>query len=133
MESTEELNEKDSEMCAIALDEAFNLCGNNDVIFEQIAILMGIRNDVLASLKPLKDKYQKVLADGVGTDERSASRWVLARAWDLTINEGNGIMAAFGQAWTEADIRTGKSSEDETPGADPIAAAADINEFPVGP
>jgi hypothetical protein len=91
-------DDRDKEMCAIALDEAFSLCGNNTVIFEQIATIMGIRKTDLSAVTPLDKKYQGVLNGGLHDD-----KWVIARAWDLVVNDGIGIMDAFNQAWDETE------------------------------
>ncbi len=123
--------EQDKEMCAIALDEAFGLCGNNDVIFQQIAMMMGIRSEALDAVTPLKEKYRGVLTVGPGMTDRSAAQWVIARAWDLTVNEKLGIMDAFNRAWEEADEKQGKignPSNEVTPEKDD---QSDIDEFPV--
>ena len=92
-------DDRDKEMCAIALDEAFGLCGNNAVIFEQIATIMGIPKNDLTSVTPLDTKYKGILAGG----PRQGNKWVIARAWDLVVNEQFGIMDAFHQAWEEAE------------------------------
>jgi hypothetical protein len=115
-------------MCAIALDEAFGLCGNNTVIFEQIATIMGIRKTDLNSVTPLEKKYQDILLGA-----RHDDRWVIARAWDLVVNEKIGIMDAFRQAWDEVDVGT---SEPAAPaGAQPMVdgdvGEPGIDEFPL--
>jgi len=128
--------EQDREMCAIALDEAFGMCGNNDVIFQQIAMMMGIRSDALASVTPLKEKYQNVLNSGPGATDKTAARWVIARAWDLTVNEKFGIMDAFNQAWEESDEKQGKGPAQDAPHSmsgmmHPVNDAQDdIDDFP---
>jgi hypothetical protein len=122
--------EQDKEMCAIALDEAFGLCGNNDVIFQQIAMMMGIRSESLEAVTPLKDKYRGVLAVGPGMTDRSAAQWVIARAWDLTVNENVGIMDAFNRAWEEADEKQGKSGAPVDTPAPAGNDQPDIDEFP---
>jgi hypothetical protein len=116
-------------MCAIALDEAFGMCGNNDAIFQQIAMMMGIRSDALASVTPLKEKYQNVLISGPGATDKTAARWVIARAWDLTINEKFGIMDAFNQAWEESDEKQGKGpAQDALQSATGTAQIDDVPE-----
>ena len=106
MEPTEGLqDERDKEMRAIALDEAFSLCGNNTVIFEQIATIMGIRKTDLSAVTPLDKKYREVLNGG-----RHDDKWVIARAWDLVVNEGIGIMDAFNQAWDETEQAKGPAA-----------------------
>lgn len=122
-------DERDAEMCAIALDEAFSLCGNNVVIFEQIATLMGIRKADLNSVTPLNDKYQGIL-----NAARYDDKWVIARSWDLVVNDGIGIMDAFRQAWEEVDVSKGGSQAAPAAGPAPIGddlgEEPDIDQFP---
>lgn len=121
-------DERDAEMCAIALDEAFSLCGNNVVIFEQIAGLMGIRKADLNSVTPLNDKYQGIL-----NAARYDDKWVIARAWDLVANDGLGIMDAFRQAWEEVDASKGGSQaspDGAAPVSEDLGDEPDIDQFP---
>lgn len=120
-------NERDAEMCAIALDEAFGLCGNNTVIFEQIATIMGIRKTDLNSVTPLEKKYQDILRGA-----RHDDKWVIARAWDLVVNEKYGIMDAFHQAWAEVDAGTPEPAAPAgaSPRMDDDVGEPDIDEFP---
>jgi hypothetical protein len=114
-------DERDKEMCAIALDEAFSLCGNNTVIFEQIATIMGIRKDALSAVTPLEKKYREVLNAGKHDD-----KWVIARAWDLVVNEGIGIMDAFNQAWDETE----QPKDEGVPPSNGNMDEPGIDEFP---
>ncbi len=120
-------DERDKEMCAIALDEAFGLCGNNTVIFEQIATIMGIRKADLAAVTPLDSKYRTVLNGGKHDD-----KWVIARAWDLVVNDKAGIMDAFNQAWGETEVEdVGLNQSLPVPGGiSPHDDPDDIDNFP---
>lgn len=133
-DTTEPQTEEDKEKCAIALDEAFGMCGNNDVIFTQIAKMMGIRDDALRLVSPLKEKYRNIMASGITSADSKdiITRWVIARAWDLTVNEKSMIMEAFDQAWEEADVRTGKIPSAEVPEPGAGSEPDPMEDFPDG-
>jgi len=123
-------DERDKEMCAIALDEAFSLCGNNTVIFEQIAAIMGIRKTDLNSVTPLDSKYRGIL-----NGARYDTKWAIARAWDLVVNEKAGVMEAFNQAWEE--VEASKEPVPPAAGRSPMPGVLPgeptMDEFPAGP
>ena len=130
MESNDGIQDaRDKEMCAIALDEAFGLCGNNTVIFEQIAVIMGIRKGDLASVTPLESKYRGVLASGPSQGDK----WVIARAWDLVVNDKLGIMDAFTQAWDEATPEPQVEPEPQRFEQAGPSEDLDLDEFPEDP
>ncbi len=122
-------DDRDKEMCAIALDEAFSLCGNMPMIFEQIAQMMGIRKADLNSVTPLDSKYRGIL-----NGARYDTKWAIARAWDLVMNEKVSVMGAFNQAWEEVEV-----SKEPGPGASPVPGVPGklttwtMDEFPSGP
>jgi len=122
--SEPEMTPEEQEKCAIALDEALAMCGGNESLFKQMAAMMGVRNDVLSSVMPLDQKYRGIVAAGPGTGEHANARWVLARAWQLVTEEGQGAMAAIGQGWDEVEEKTapvedvgGPENLDDFPGA----------------
>jgi len=119
----ENMTPEEKEKCAIALDEALAMCGGNDHLFKQIATMMGIRNDALSAVMPLDTKYRGIVNAGPGSGEKANTQWVLARAWQLVVEDGISAMTAIDQAWDELDEKLAppeKEPED------------DLDEFPEG-
>ncbi len=94
-------NGKDKEMCAIALDEAFKLCGNPESTFQQTAVIMGMNKSDIEAASPLEQNYLRIVSTRPARDMRSEQRWVLARAWELATHENMGVIDAFNSAWAE--------------------------------
>jgi len=94
-------NEKDREMCIIALDEAFKLCGNPESTFQQTAVIMGMNKADIDAVTPLAQNYSRIVSVKPDREPRSEQRWVLARAWELTTRDRLSVMEAFEAAWAE--------------------------------
>jgi len=124
-------DERDKEMCAIALSEAFNLCGNMPMLFEQIAQMMGVRKADLNLVTPLDTKYRGIL-----NGARYDTKWAIARAWDLVMNEKADVMDAFNQAWEEVEASKESTAAPGLPGTPPMPGSPNeptMDEFPAGP
>jgi hypothetical protein len=105
-------NGRDKEMCAIALDEAFKLCGNPESTFQQTAIIMGMNKADIEAVSPLEQNYSRIVSVKPSRDVRSEQRWVLARAWELATHENMGVIDAFNSAWAEiADMSIQQATE----------------------
>lgn len=122
--TTDEMSPDEKEKCAIALDEALTMCGGNESLFNQIATMMGIRKEELSSVMPLETKYRGILAIGPGNGKVPNTRWVLARAWQLVVEEGMGALDAIDQGWEEAEEKVAPQEESGVPGL--------VDEFPGG-
>jgi hypothetical protein len=94
-------NERDREMCIIALDEAFKLCGNPESTFQQTAVIMGMNKADIDAVTPLAQNYSRIVSVKPDREPRSEQRWVLARAWELTTRDRLSVMEAFEAAWAE--------------------------------
>ena len=59
-------------------------------------------------------------------------KWVIARAWDLVVNDKAGIMDAFNQAWGETEVEdVGLNQSLPVPGGiSPHDDPDDIDNFP---
>lgn len=133
-------NDKDREMCAIALDEAFKLCGNPESTFQQTAIIMGMNKADIEAVSPLEQNYSRIVSVRPSRDVRSEQRWVLARAWELATHENMGVIDAFNAAWAEIAEMTQPQVAVPARGPAPFAAPGrddteaigdDEDEFPL--
>ena len=117
------MSPEEKEKCAIALDEALSMCGGNEMLFNQMATMMGIPKSDLSSIMPLDQKYRGIIASGPGSSQSTSTRWVLARAWQLVTEEGYGGMEAIEKGWqeledTKAPAETGDPAIDDFPGSE---------------
>jgi len=94
-------NERDRELCTIALDEAFKLCGNPESTFQQTAVIMGMNKADIDAVTPLAQNFSRIVNVRPEREPRSEQRWVLARAWELATHDHMSVMDAFEAAWVE--------------------------------
>jgi|GEM_PF-3404700 hypothetical protein len=100
--SEDAIDSNSEEYCAIAFEEASMMCATPELVFVQASKFMGFAPEEIDEMLPLDATYQDVLADGVGESVFEARKWILARAWDVHVNDGKIIFEAFAIAWQEA-------------------------------
>jgi len=103
----EELDVSSDEYCEIAFEEAQMMCATPELVFVQASRFMGFMPHEIDELLPLDETYQNIVSNGVGTSFASMRQWILARAWDLHVNEGESVVVSFQVAWQE--VMTGET------------------------
>lgn len=91
-----------AEYCEIAFEEAQMMCATPEMVFVQASKFMGFTPVEIDTLLPLDETYAGILDEGVGESFMVARRWVLARAWDAHVNDGQSVIESFQTAWQEA-------------------------------
>jgi hypothetical protein len=109
----EDFDENDPDQyCGIAVDEAFGICLSPEQAFRQAARLFGLSQAEINNLFPIEEVYSDIIDEGL-SDSKCVNRtelvsWVLARAWQLFVEDGvPSIMTSFERAWSEARYECG--------------------------
>lgn len=91
--------------CKIALEEAFGLCGEPEDAFQEMAYFLGFTEEEIGEIFPIGKKYERILSEGLRDHDCTGPGvrvWVLARAWEIYIKDGETIKNAITRAWREA-------------------------------